>query len=286
MKSPYDDKPSTGDTEPGREKFLGALLGGIAAGGVSALGNLFGGPSLPKPEPVNPQQAAFQSITANLTNLQQNEQLVERTNTFTNEEILRSMDTLFPGWRDMQQTAMGNIMSGLSGQLPQSDITRTMIRSAERNWAGGTSGSGAHLNTTLRDLGLSAYQTQMNSINQAMNFMSGMYGTVSGSLYNLSSNYVTPAMVLAAQSQNSQNAFQAGAAQAMYDSQRNPLGALFSAAAPAIGQGVGSLFGYGQPGMPAMGWYGSGDVTSFAGDGISGAFVSGGDWSPFDPGGP
>lgn len=123
---------------------------------------------------INPTQVQQRTIEGNLANAQAAFDLADLSNTFSTEQLLKSLETMLPGFSQMRDQITGVLGSKLRGELPR-DVKNLLGReAAERGVALGTSGSDFQTYDELRNLGLTSLAVQNEGLNQASTWIRSM----------------------------------------------------------------------------------------------------------------
>lgn len=205
----YPTPPQSGTT---------SLPAGAVGGWDPAAGGV---PTVP-----NPVATAGQAISGNAGNFGSLASLGNRFNQFTGQQALQQYQNNLPLYNQLTGQASSNILSNLSGQIPQ-DVQNLMAQqAAERGVATGSPGSPNSNAALLRGLGLTSLDLQ----NQGQQQLTAAIGrTPTGQQFNPSQFFVTP---------DQQQQAQLGAN--LYASAPNPASALaarFAAMGAGLGQG-------------------------------------------------
>jgi hypothetical protein len=160
------------------------------------------------------------------------------------EEINKQMEQLLPGSTKLRDTTTANIQSMLEGELPK-DVQEFIKRqSAESSVAGGTVGSQFARNRTLRDLGLTSWQSTQAGLNAASRWLA----QASSELPHYEKMFVTPAQRVGLQPQAIENQFKLDVLRAKIQAAPSPQEQFWSDYLSYIGKsftdvGVGYLSG-------------------------------------------
>lgn len=157
----------------------------LPAGPVSAYNPAYGGiPTVP-----NPTATAGAANAGNAANLPELEGTASNLNTFNQGQLLGQYNMAIPNYAALTQTASGNAMSALQGQVPQDVINLLTQQGAERGITGGMPGSDNSNAAYLRALGLTSLgqmQTGMQDLHQLS------ADAPIAPIFNPSSMFVTP----------------------------------------------------------------------------------------------
>lgn len=157
----------------------------LPGGPVNYYNPAYGGvPTVP-----NPTATAGAATAGNISNLPQLETLASGTNQFNQGQLLGQYNMAIPNYSALAQTASGNAMSALQGQVPQDVINLLTQQGAERGISGGMPGSDNSNAAYLRALGLTSLgqiQTGMQDLHQLS------ADAPIAPLFNPASMFVTP----------------------------------------------------------------------------------------------
>lgn len=123
---------------------------------------------------IDPTQIQTETIAGNLRSAPGAFQLADLANTFSTEQLLKSLETMLPGFGQMRDQITGVLGSKLKGEIPR-DIRNLLGRNAaERGIAMGTSGSAFNEFDELRNLGLASLGIQNEGLAQASSWIRSM----------------------------------------------------------------------------------------------------------------
>lgn len=149
------------------------------------------------------QNAATQE---NLRALPGLEKLASRVNEFSSSEMLKGLETMFPGYSSILAKGTEILKSQMRGEIPE-DVQRQIGRtSAERSRAGGYAGSDFAGNLQARDLGLTSLDIINQSLSTAERWM--QEAAQRTPQFNFTSMFVTPQQRIAVKVQENQAKFQ------------------------------------------------------------------------------
>lgn len=181
-----------------------------AAAQAAALGGAQQLPTtkVPFPSLVDAGKAQQQSLGYNGGALQKDFELANQVNNFQLGQALRGYNRIQPYFSQLQAQIGRNALSFAKGELPSDVVSSIGRAAAERGFAnglaGGANGAGAGTalgSLNLRNLGLSSLQLsqQGSQLGMALNSQAG---ALAPALFDVSSQFVTPAIALAAQQFN------------------------------------------------------------------------------------
>lgn len=171
---------------------FGFTTGGGAGGGatlspgpVNYYNPAYGGvPTVP-----NPTATAAAANAGNAANLPGLEGTAANLNTFNQGQLLGQYNMAIPNYAALTQTASGNAMQELQGQVPTDVINQLLTGAAERGITGGVPGSPNSNAAYLRALGLT-------SLGQQQQGMANLHQLTADApiaqLFNPASMFVTP----------------------------------------------------------------------------------------------
>jgi hypothetical protein len=137
----------------------------LAPGPVNMYNPAYGGiPTVP-----NPTTTASSANAGNAGNLPGFESTATALNPFNQEQLLGQYNMAIPNYAALTQTASGNAMQQLNGQVPDDVISQLLTGAAERGITGGMPGSPNSNAAYLRALGLTSIgqeQTGMSNLHQ------------------------------------------------------------------------------------------------------------------------
>jgi hypothetical protein len=176
---------------PGGFNFISSAGGGTGGGSTLSPGPVnyynpaYGGvPTVP-----NPTATAATANAGNAANLPQLEGTAGSLNPFNEQQILGQYNMAIPNYAALTQTASGNAMSELEGNVPQDVINQLLQGAAERGITGGVPESANSNAAYLRALGLT-------SIGQQQTGMANLHQLSADApiapLFNPASMFVTP----------------------------------------------------------------------------------------------
>jgi hypothetical protein len=114
------------------------------------------------------------TIAGNLLNAQGAFQLADLANTFSTEQLLKSLEAMLPGFGQMRDQITSVLGGKLRGEVPR-DVQNLIERNAaERGITLGTSGSQLAAFDELRNLGLTSLGIQNEGLNQAAQWIRSM----------------------------------------------------------------------------------------------------------------
>lgn len=168
------------------------MSGGGGGGGATLPGGpvnfynpAYGGvPTMP-----NPTATAAAANAGNAANLPQLEGTAANLNPFNQAQLLGQYNMAIPNYAALTQTASGNAMSALKGEVPQDVINLLTQQGAERGITSGMPGSENSNAAYLRALGLTSLgqmQTGMQDLHQLS------ADAPIAPIFNPSSMFVTP----------------------------------------------------------------------------------------------
>lgn len=154
---------------PGGFNFQTAGGGGsgstLAPGPVNFYSPAYGGvPTVP-----NPTTTAAAANAGNAANLPGFEGVASNLNNFNEQQLLGQYNMAIPNYAALTQTASGNAMSELHGNVPSDVINQLLQGAAERGITGGVPESANSNAAYLRALGLTSIgqqQTGMTNLHQ------------------------------------------------------------------------------------------------------------------------
>jgi hypothetical protein len=162
-----------------------ALVGSILSAGKK--------PKVPDWQDVSLSDAAQQAQNTNTKMLPQWEDIAERVNSFTFDQIEQMVRLATPGYDAVQGKVLENLQSGLRGELPKDVADLIERKSAERAVAGGFGGSGMHRSMEARDLGLTSLQLTDRAMSSAERWTQQARAYVQGMpMMNVASMFVSP----------------------------------------------------------------------------------------------
>lgn len=134
----------------------GAGAASLAPGPVNFYNPAYGGvPTVP-----NPTATAASANAGNAANLPALEGTAANLNTFNQGQLLGQYNMAIPNYAALTQTASGNAMSQLQGEVPQDVINQLLTGAAERGITGGMPASPNSNAAYLRALGLTSLGQQ------------------------------------------------------------------------------------------------------------------------------
>ena len=143
----------------------GAAAASLAGGPVNYYNPAYGGvPTMP-----NPTATAAAANAGNAANLPGFEGTAANLNTFNQGQLLGQYNMAIPNYAALTQTASGNAMQQLQGDVPQDVINQILQGAAERGITGGMPASPNSNAAYLRALGLTSIgqqQTGMQNLAQ------------------------------------------------------------------------------------------------------------------------
>jgi len=157
----------------------------LTPGPVNYFNPAYGGvPTVP-----NPTATAAAANAGNAANLPALEGTAANLNTFNQNQLLGQYNMAIPNYAALTQTASGNAMQELSGQVPTDVINQILQGAAERGITGGVTGSNNANAAYLRALGLT-------SIGQQATGMANLHQLTADApiapIFNPASMFVTP----------------------------------------------------------------------------------------------
>lgn len=120
---------------------------------------------------INAGQVQQRTIEDNLRNAPGAFQLADLANTFSTEELLKSLEQMLPGFANMRDQITGVLGSKLRGEVPRDVQTLLERNAAEKGVALGTSGSQLNQFDELRNLGLTSLGIQNEGVAQASSWI-------------------------------------------------------------------------------------------------------------------
>jgi hypothetical protein len=221
----------------------------VAIGGSSIIGGVLASnkkaPQVAPAVPVDLQAEQSKAIKGNLANQDQIEQLLSRSDAYSQGQASKLMEQALPGYSKLSQTLLGRYQQ--QAQDPYSvpkDVQDNLTRiAAERGINRGTAGQ-TNQYSLLRDLGVNELQYGQSNLQGALaglTSLTGMAPRVSPA--SPLSFYVTPGM--AAQTAQSNNMNQQNVAQGAYNAQAAAGNANSQSMWDGILKGVGAFVGGG-----------------------------------------
>lgn len=123
---------------------------------------------------INPTQVQQQTIAGNLQNAPGAFQLADLVNSFSTDQLLKSLETMLPGFAGMRDQITSVIGSKLKGEVPR-DVQNLLERNAaERGVTLGTGGSQFGQYDELRNLGLTSLGIQNEGLAQGSSWIRSM----------------------------------------------------------------------------------------------------------------
>lgn len=149
-------------------------------------------PELPDLPAIDLGEEQRKSIRGNISALPEAQTLAERVNLFNQDQLLKSLRTVIPGFDDITSGVSENIISGLRGELPQDVQDFITNRSAAQAIEGGFAGSNMARNLEARDLGLTSLQLTDKSLNSATHWLSAGRQLLTAPQMDVTSSFVSP----------------------------------------------------------------------------------------------
>lgn len=115
---------------------------------------------------IDPTRIQRDTISGNIFNSQQAFQFADLANTFSAEQLLKSLEMMLPGFSRMRDQITGVLGDKLKGKIPRDVMSLLERNAAERGVTLGTSGSQFNEFDELRNLGLTSLGIQNEGISQ------------------------------------------------------------------------------------------------------------------------
>lgn len=241
----------------------------IGSAAVTVVGGILTKPKAPKAAqyaPVDIQNEQTKAVQGNLGNESSIEQLLSRSNAFTQGQASSLQEKAMPGYTHLANslTSRATTLADHPYDVPP-EVTANLERlAAEHGISGGTRGQFNDF-SLLRDFGINSLQYGRENINQAQS-LTGLLATIAPKVNPMSpvSMYVTPAQAIATTTNNNQTqqAIAQGANNAGTAANNASNANLWSGLTQIAGLYAGSKTGGGSSG--GGGWSG-GNVASGAG---------------------
>lgn len=146
----------------------------MATSGGSIAGTLltYKKPKVPKYREVNLEGEQTSAINQNIASLPKLQGLASKINEFSSDELLKSLEKMFPGYADMLAKGGDIINQQLSGEIPEDVAKQIQRHSAEKAVGGGYAGSDFAGALEARDLGITSLNITNNALNSASRWLS------------------------------------------------------------------------------------------------------------------
>ena len=165
-------------------------------------------PDVPDAPQIHPGQDQAAAIDKNNAALPGAEKLAGNVNQFNYDQLNKFLSQAIPGFSDLQSKIGSQLSQQVSGQIPDDVLQAIQRGGAEKALAGGFGGSRAATNLTARDLGLKSLDIINNGISSAERWMSSSKALSVPNQFDLSSMFITPGQVMAADQFNQTAKFQ------------------------------------------------------------------------------
>ena len=212
---------------------------------MGILGSVFGSkPKLPVFKPLNIDEEVAKTISANQSNLAAAGKLSGDAAAVDTDNALANLEQFAPGSQDLIKGMVGNIQSGLSGELPD-DVQRFISDKANASGFGqGFGGSGIGRNIGLRDLGLTSLQRSDQAISQSGQALQ-LFNNLAPRPQGVGASFLSPGQRIGALQSDRNAKFQADTQAAMAKAQADPVisGLVKGAFGALTGAVGGSLLG-------------------------------------------
>lgn len=196
---------------------------------AAALGFKGKKPKVPDFAPIDINAEQKSALAGNQAILPQSMSMAGQVNMFNQDQILQMLEKAFPGFAGISSKISKNIMSGLSGEIPQDVSTAVINRSAGRGVAGGYGrASGLGRSLTARDLGRTSYDITQQALGSAQSWLAATKSYATPELFSPTAMFISPQQRIEYAFKNQENKFNV-------DWLRNQIDAMPSAMDRAIG---------------------------------------------------
>lgn len=164
-------------------------------------------PEVPKFEKVSLAESQREATNANIANYGQIKDLASQVNQFNQDELLKHLRQVIPGYDALISKTKGLIDSQLNGEIPK-DVSDAISRnSAVRALEGGYGGTGMQRNLVARDLGLTSLALTEKGMASAERWIESARKNLSSSAFDVTSMFITPGQQWAAHVRDSEGQF-------------------------------------------------------------------------------
>ena len=235
---------------------------------MSVLTDLFGSkptvPNMPQISLGQMQQAATQS---NISALPGAENLVSKSNQFSQDQIAKMLENAIPGYSGMMAEQGSDLSSMIRGQIP-TDVSNAIQNSAAGKSLGeGIAGSGAARDLVARDLGLTSLNLMETGMATADKWVGEMASIEQPSMMKVESMFVSPEQQYQATNEQNVQQFQRNWMQSQVSAMPDPVASgIMNMAQSAIGSMRG---GSGDGGTQPQSYAGIGGMGGDGGFGAS-----------------
>ncbi len=201
---------------------------------TDALGGFPKKPKVPDWQDISLATQQGKAIDANLAALPGAEQLVSRSNAFSQDQISKMLQNVIPNYSALTSKSGSNIEAMLRGEIPSDVKDQIQTSDAARALSGGYSGSGMHGDLVARDLGLTSLHLTQQGLSSAESWISMMDSMFAPSQLSVKDMFISPTQMF-------QTTFANQAEKWNVQWLKNQLKALPDPATAAIARDVGGI---------------------------------------------
>ena len=128
-------------------------------------------PSIPKFTPIDPSKVQSDTVAGNVAVLPEAEKLASSVNSFNQAELDKLYESALPFYSQIKQKVGENILSDVSGNIPQSVMDNIMRASAGQAVYGGFGGSARQMNLTGGKFAQETFKRQETGMDAAQRWL-------------------------------------------------------------------------------------------------------------------
>lgn len=219
--------------------------------------------NLPGFQAVDPTKVQADTTAGNLADFSNASKLATATNSFNSDQLLAMMNKMIPGFSDLQAKRSQVASDRLSGKISPDVSNAIWSSSAAKALGLGIGGSGAGRNVTARDLGRTSLDLQDSGAKMTSDIIGS---TPRPGLFDIGSQFLTPAQRVSYAFQNNENLYSSAMQQALGKT-TGGADAYYAKAFVKYGNAMMGIGGSGGGGMGGM--MGGGSGTTGGGGGVS-----------------
>lgn len=221
-----------------------AIVAAIAGAAASAGGAYLSSRSktnIPQWKPMDIGDEAAKALSSNERNFAGSAALTSKANAYNQDEILKMLRRVIPGFDSMMAEGSKALESGLKGELSESAVRQIRQEAATYGQTSGTRGSQFSNFRELRNYGLNVEAKINNSLNSSQSWIRNMASLFTPGMTSIASSFISPETWIKQKQSDKENAWRVSMGQAIEDSQPSP-GAMTAASGLGALGSLGSMY--------------------------------------------
>lgn len=214
-----------------------AIAAAVVAAGASAGGAYLSSrkkTDIPEWNPMDIGGEAAKALASNETNFAGSAALTSKANAYNQDEVLKMLRRIIPGFDEIMSKASKEYSSGIEGKLSESAVHQIRQEAATYGQKSGTYGSQFSNLRELRNYGLNVEAKINNSLNSFQSWTRNMASMFQPGMTSIASSFISPEAWIKQKQSDKENAWRVSMGQAIEDSRP-------SAGATAAASGLGTL---------------------------------------------